>query len=100
MSLYGALGEAVRTGKEVLSGEVALDGANPTVVSVPFASVDSVSLTLKGGTVPTASVLTYTVGAGVVNIFAWEPTDASTTTLTASDSTDTVSYDIIGRRRQ
>lgn len=74
MSLYGALAEAERTGKEVLVGEVDLEGSNPTTVSTGFANVDAVLLQIEGSSAPT-------------------------TTLIESDGTETVSYVIIGRRR-
>lgn len=100
MSLYGAIAENVREGKEVIAAELALDGANPTVITTPFKTIKSVSLTLKGAVAPGlgVSVLTYNVVANVVNVYAWEPTSVSNPTLVASTDTDTFAYVIVGTR--
>lgn len=104
MALYGAIGEAPavrggsRKGASMVSGFVALDGANPTPITTPFREVTAVSLTLAGAVAPglTASVLTYDVVDNVVNVYAWMPTSATNPTLIASTDTDNVSYMIIG----
>lgn len=102
MSLQGALAEHDREGKEVITGEVALDGSNPTAVTTGFATIDAVFLTMKTTSSPgvSTSVLTFDVSNNVVNIYGWKPTSTTDTTLVASDGTQTVSYIIVGRRRR
>lgn len=84
MSLYGALAEAVREGKELMAGIAALDGSGEAAIDTPFAEVTAVVLT-KMDAAPTI-VPWYAVASGVV-------------TITGDASVD-VSYVIIGRRRQ
>lgn len=85
------------TGK-LYAGEVALDGSNPTPVTLPFSNVDSVALTLKGGTAPgdNTSILTYAVVGNVLNIYAWKNTGGTDPTLVASTGTETVSFQVVG----
>lgn len=103
MSLHGALAEHDRQGKEVITGEIALDGSNPTSVTTALATIDGVYLTLKTDTAlgVSTSVVTWEEGssANVVDIYGWKPTSSADTTLIASDGTETVSYIIVGRRR-
>lgn len=102
MALYGALAEYEREGKEVVTGAVDLDGSNPTPVSTNFATIDAVVLTLNTSSAPgtSTSLLTYEVSGSTVNIYAWKITATGDATLVASDGTETVSYLIVGRRRQ
>lgn len=101
MALQGALAEHDREGKEVLCGEMDLDGSNPTPITTGFATIDAVEVQLKGSSAPGTgtSLLTYDVSGNVVNVYAWKPTGSGDTTLVASTGTETFSYTIIGRRR-
>jgi hypothetical protein len=100
MSLFGALGEAVRRDEVVVRGEVALDGSNPTDVLTGLKSISAVFVALKGSSTPGVgtSVLTYTISGQTLSIYAWKVTNSSTTTLVASTGTETVSYIVIGVR--
>lgn len=82
----------------VYAGEVALDGSNPTVVSTPFRTIVSVTLTQKNASAPalSTSTLTYNTSGGTLNIYAWKPTGAGDTTLVASTGTETVGYVVVG----
>ena len=97
------------TREHFVVGEVALDGSNPTTVSLPelHAEVTSVALTLKASSAPGlgTSVLTYDYsvaggvgvgGAATLNIYAWKVTGAGDATLIASTDTETVSYVVSG----
>lgn len=99
MALYGGIGEVERRGHEALMGEIEVE--DDEVISTPFAHIDSVTLTLKGGSTPGlgAAVLTYDVDDSDVEILAWRPTSSSNPTLIANNSPVTVSYLIMGRRR-
>jgi len=100
MSLFGAIAEAVREGKELQSGETAVTAS--VTVATNFASVKSVVITQKIGTAPglNSSIYTYTVSAaGVVTIFAWKPTSVSNPTLVAGTVASTVGFVILGTRR-
>jgi hypothetical protein len=79
------------------SGEIALDGSNPTPVQTPFSVITSVSLAIKGTAAPGlgTSVLTYNVTAGLLDIYAWKPSTGDPT-LAASTGTETVSYQVTG----
>lgn len=99
----GTIAPEKRSSNEaVYTGEVALDGSNPTPVVTPFNTVTSVALTLGGSSAPGVgtSVLTYAKstdpGVKTVNIYAWKPTSNSNPTLIASAGTETVSYEITG----
>lgn len=84
MSLYGALAETVREGKELLAARATLGGDGTLAVNTPFATIDAVTVS-KEGTAPT-----------VVPRFS---VSGSTVTFTG-DANATVSYIIIGRRRR
>lgn len=100
MALLGALAEAVREGKEIVVGEAALDGSNPTPITHTFRVVKNVQLTLKGTSAPglSTSVLTYDVSGQTLNVYGWMPTGATNPTLIASTGTETFSYMIVGIR--
>lgn len=107
MALQGALAEAVREGKEVLTGMVQLDGSNPTTITTPFATIDAVAVQLMGSSAPGVGTSVLTVdfapgigGDGAVDLYAWKPTSATDSTLIASTGTEDVSYIIVGRRRK
>lgn len=97
-----AVGEYNREGKEILTGTVDLDGANPTPVTTGFTTIDHVHVALTGSTAPGVSTTTFSWEAdgNVVNIYAWKPTGSGNATMVASDGTETVSYVIVGRRRR
>ena len=97
------------TQEHFVTGEVALDGSNPTTVNLPnfHAAITAVSVSLKGSSAPGVgtSVLTYdytaesgvgTGGTSTLDIYAWKPTDATDPTLIASTGTETVSYVVSG----
>jgi hypothetical protein len=104
MSLYGALAEADRTGKEVLASEVALaDGL--AVVDTPFAIIDSVALCTvhtddSGPEVPAIVHTTYRVVGHQVEIAGWVfEIDTGNVVGLELGTTGTVSFQILGRRR-
>jgi len=81
-----------------VTGEVALDGSNPTVVVTGFSTIESVTLALKGSSAPGigTSALTYDIDGSSLSIYAWKPTSNSNPTLVASTGTETVGYIITG----
>jgi len=87
-------------GKElrIAAGTVALDGSNPTPIATGLGTVVAAAfqhVTASGtGTDPTW--FTYTASAGTISLYAWKPTNSSTTTLTASGSTGTVAWIAFG----
>lgn len=83
---------------KVVSGEVALDGSNPTPVATGLSTITAVVITQKKATAPGVgtSVFTYDTTAGTLNIYAWKPTSNSDPTLIASTGTETVSYVAFG----
>lgn len=83
-------------------GNVALDGSNPTSVTMtPLATIDGCSVTMMGSTAPGADPSVYSVNvsatAGQLDIYAWKPTASGDTALVASTSTRQVSYSCVGR---
>ena len=98
MTLFGALAERVRQGKQVITGSGAL-AAGSLVVNTKFATIDSVQAIVKKATAPTSIVLTWNNTGGAVTIYAWKVTASGDTTLIADTGTDTVSYVIVGRDR-
>lgn len=93
-----AVGEAERTGKELIAGEAAVTAS--VAITTPFRYIDSVAVTLKTGTAPgvNSSVFTYNVSGNVVTIYAWKVTASGDATLIAGTTEATVGYTIIGRR--
>ena len=87
--------------RKFIIGTMALDGSNPTVITTGLRVVDAVSLTLNSAAGATpgdgASVLTYDIVAGVVNVYAWQNTTGTDPTLVASTDTDAFSFIIVGR---
>ena len=97
------------TQEHVVTGEVALDGSNPSTISLPslHAAITGVSVSLKGSSAPGVgtSVLTYDYTAGSesgpggtssLDVYAWKVTGAGDATLIASTGTETVSYVVTG----
>lgn len=85
--------------RKVICGTMALDGGNPTPIVTGLRAIDAVAVTLEGSATPGdgASVLTYAISGGTVNVYAWQNTGGTDPTLTASTDTDTFSFIIIGR---
>lgn len=81
-----------------VSGEIALDGSNPTPVATGLTTITSADLTLKGTAAPGVgtSVLTYGTSGGTLNIYAWKVTGSGDATLIASTGTETVGYTVTG----
>ena len=91
--------EKVTTNEHVYAGEIALDGSNPTTVTVPgWTAITGVAVSLSNASAPGVgtSILTYATSANVVSIYAWKVTSSSDTTLVASTGTETVGYVLTG----
>lgn len=100
MSLYGAMAETDRQGKEIKIVSGALDASGQLEIDTPFANVDHVNATITGqATAPTTSVLSYDVSGNTVTVYGWMVTAAGDTTLIASDGEEDITVEIIGRRR-
>lgn len=99
MSLYGALAEAVREGKEIQVEEAELDSSGQASIATNFATIDAVVATVKKATAPTTIALTWGVSGNDVTVYGWKATASNDVTLIASDANETVSVMIIGRRR-
>lgn len=82
----------------IASGEIALDGSNPTPIATGLTTVTGVAVALKGSAAPGVgtSVITYDVSGGTVNLYAWKPTSNANPTLIASTGTETVGYVVTG----
>ena len=98
MPLFGALGELVREGKVVVTGEIALDASNPTPITTTLKSITAAAVTLKGTAAPGVgtSILTYNINGNTLDVYAWKVTSSAVTTLIASTGTETISYVIVG----
>lgn len=83
---------------KMVSGEVALDGSNPTPVATGLTSILGVALTLKKNSAPGVgtSVVTYDSTGGTLNLYGWKPTSNADPTLIASTGTETVGYVAFG----
>ena len=90
--------EKKSTNEYVVSGEIALDGSNPTPIVTGFGTVTGVAVALKNASTPGVgtSIITYDISGGTVNLNAWKVTSSSVTTLIASTGTETVGYVITG----
>jgi len=108
MSQFDVNPELESTKVQHVVGEVALDGSNPTPITVPFENVVAVVVTLAGSAAPTEAILvTYGISAGArgsgfstVNFYAWG--DITTGSVlgvdvpAASAGTATISYAVYG----
>lgn len=94
MSLYGALAETVREGKEIYTVRQALDGSGELEIRTPYASIDAAVATVEGATAPDAVVLACEIDGGLVTVRGYDGDGV------ASAAEETVSVIIIGRRRQ
>ena len=81
---------------KIARGETALDGTNPTPVATGLTTIVSCNLTVKIATAPAVTALTYDTSSGTLNMYAWEPTAADNTALTASSATSTVGWICVG----
>ncbi len=102
MSLYGALGEAVRKDWVVAFGVVDLDGSNPTSVTTNV-SIQGATVTLKTKTTVAdlTSLVTWFVETATPNrldIYAWKNESGSDPTMAASTDTEPVSWMVWGPR--
>lgn len=98
MSLYGALAETERNGKELACGETAVTAS--VDITTEFANIDAVVITHNTGSAPgvNSSHFSYSVSDNVVTIYAWKVTASGDATLVAGTTETNVSYVIIGRR--
>lgn len=80
--------------------EMALDTSNPTPIVTGFKTITAVFLSLKDAASPgvLASILTYDVSGGTVNVYAWKVTSSSVTTLVADTGSKTFSAMIWGTK--
>lgn len=90
--LDGAAGVVVAgaaAGYKIARGSVTLDGSNPTSVSHGLNTVVAHCVSIDSTLAPNdPSVVTSAVNGSTLNIYAWKPTSAATTTLVASAVTD------------
>ena len=100
MSLFGALAEADREGKEVMVASGSLNASGQLEIDTPFATIDHVGATVaEQSTAPTTAVITYDVDGSAVTLYAWAATATADTALVASDGEESVTVTVIGRRR-
>lgn len=92
MSLYGALAENERQGKEVICHEEALASNGELAIGTSLAQIDSVALSIRSDASPTTDMLTWDFSDGTVTVYGWA-------SGTASTGEETISATIIGRRR-
>jgi len=85
-------------GLKVVTGEIALDGSNPTPVLTGLTAIVGVSLALKKNSAPGVgtSVVTYDTTGGTLNLYGWKVTASGDATLIASTGTETVGYTVFG----
>jgi hypothetical protein len=83
---------------KVVSGEIDLDGSNPTTVTTGLSAIVSAGITLKQATAPGVgtSHFTYDTDGTTLSIYAWKVTSNSNPTLVASAGTETVGYVVVG----
>lgn len=105
MTLYSALGEVERNGKEVMVGTATFAAGGTVDVSTVFAQVDAVAATLlhtddSGPEVPTVVNISARVDGSTVEFAAWALEDDSGPTgdLELDTSEASFTYTIIGRR--
>lgn len=77
---------------------VALDGGNPTSVAHGLTTCVAAFVQLVGSAAPalSTSVLTAVINGANIDVYAWKPTGAGDTTLTASTGTETFNWVAIG----
>ena len=87
-----------RNVQNIVVGEAALDGTNPTPIQHGLKAVTAVFVSLKGAVAPgdNTSVITYNVNGTAVDFYAWKNTGGTDPTLVASTGTETFSYMIVG----
>lgn len=84
----------IRRGTATINGTGSTTGL--TTVTTGLSFIATAQLTMVKSSAPTTSVNTYAVSGGTLSIYSWKPTGVSTTTLTASDGTETVAYEVLG----
>lgn len=86
------------TNEHIVSGEVTLDGTNPTPVITGLDVITGVALTQLNASAPAlgTSLVTYATVGGTLNIYGWEPTDLTLTTLVASTDAIVVGWMVTG----
>ena len=87
------------TNHHIVVDTVALDGSNPTTVTVPSMTtiVGAVaSISIAAPLALSTSTLGVTWSGNVLTIEGYKPTGAGDTTLVDSDGTQTVSYVVFG----
>lgn len=99
MSLYGALAEHERQGKEVALYRTALSADGTLEIDTGFAEIDSVQVSINQGSEPTTTVTNWEATGNTVTIHGWKVTGSNNNTLVASDGEETLDIMIVGRRR-
>lgn len=91
---------ALNSGLATFSGEIALDGSNPTAVTTGLSSISGCNVSLKVSTAPGVgtSVVTYSTSSGTLNIYGWKVTSSADNTLIASTGTETVGWTCVGTK--
>ena len=91
-----------RQGQKIVSGEIALDGSNPTDIATGLKVVTGGFVCRKDPTAPGAGPHNLSVDfggsvpAGTLRAYAWQATATADTAEIASTSTDTVSWIAVG----
>ena len=93
--------EVVSNKLKIVTGEIALDGTNPTPLDLSAffkTKIVSVDISIRNASAPALglSTVTYDIVDRLVNLFGWEPTGAGDTTLVASSDTETIAYTVVG----
>lgn len=87
------------TNTKIVVDTVALDGSNPTTVTIPSMTTilgAVVSINVAAPLVLSTSTLGVTWSGNTLTIEGYKPTGAGDTTLVDSDGTQTVSYFVAG----
>lgn len=100
MSLFGAVAETDRQGKEIKTVSGALAANGQLEIDTPYAEIDHVSATVKQATTPATTVFTYEVVGNTVTVYGWMVTATGDSTLIASTGEEDVTVEITGRRRR
>lgn len=100
MALYGALAENIRRNERIDRGTVTFTGSTTVTVAAPIRQLTSVDAIQVSSTAPGASGSTLTIAMGPAanqfQIFSWQPTSSSVTTLIAATAACTVQWQAIG----
>lgn len=83
----------INSGQAIFSGEIALDGSNPTPVTTGLTTIAGCDVVIKSTSAPsTTTVVSYGSSGGTLNIYGWKPNTITDNTLVASTGTDTVGW--------